>query len=110
MNDMTGEVTVRDNTEKHRFEVYEGEERAGHSVYKDLGDQRIFFHTKVFDVFGGKGLASVLTREALAQSIAAGKRIVPVCPYVVKWIEGHHDFDDAVDQATQEHLDAVNAG
>lgn len=101
------ETTVRDNPEKHRFEVFAGEERAGHSVYKDLDDQRIFFHTKVFDEFGGQGLASVLTREALAQSVAEGKRIVPVCPYVVKWLEGHHDFDDSVDAAEQRHLDAI---
>ena len=104
------ENTVKHNPEKSRYEIFEGEAHAGHSVYKDLGDQRIFFHTKVFDEFGGKGLANILTREALAQSVDAGKRIVPVCPYVVKWVEKHNDFDGSVDEATQEHLDAVKAG
>lgn len=105
------DISVQDNTEKHRYDIFDGDAHAGFSVYKDFdGGQRIFFHTKVFDEFGGKGLAGILTRAALGATVAGGRRIVPVCPYVVKWVEGHDDFADSVDAATQEHIDAVKHG
>lgn len=37
----------------------------------------------------------------------AGRRIVAVCPYVKKWLTAHHDFDDAVDDASTKHLNAL---
>jgi predicted GNAT family acetyltransferase len=105
------EVTVRDNPDKSRFDVLVGDAPAGFSVYKDLttasAQQRIFYHTVVFDQFEGRGLAGALTRAALKTSIEAGHRIVPVCPYVKKWLSLHHDFDDATDPVSPEHLRAL---
>lgn len=63
--------------------------------------------TVVFDEFGGRGLAGALTREALAGSIAAGRRIVAVCPYVTKWLSTHHEFDASLDPVTPQHLEAL---
>src|SRR5690554_3435443 len=80
------DVTVRDNPDESRFDVFVEEALAGFSMYEELGEgsarQRIFHHTEVFDAFGGRGLAGILTREALQSSVRAGYRIVPVCPYV----------------------------
>lgn len=66
--------------------------------------QRIFPHTKMAEEYGGRGLASVLVREALKDSVAAGFRIVPVCPYVKQWTQKHDDVAGDVDQARPEHL------
>lgn len=33
---------------------------------------------------------------------ALGLRIVPVCPYVAKYLTKHHDFDDITDPVTPE--------
>lgn len=109
MNDQSQqEVTVRDNPDKSRFDVFVDETHAGFSVYKDFGEmQRIFYHTRVFDEFEGRGLASTLTRAALSTSVQAGHRIVAVCPYVKKWLTTHHDFDDAIDPVGPTHLDAL---
>ena len=79
------QVEVVDNPDRHRFDIRVGGKRAGFSMYRDVDDitnapQRIFFHTVIGDEFGGQGLASTLTRDALAQTIAAGRRIVPVSP------------------------------
>lgn len=105
------DVTVHDNPEKSRFDILVDDAHAGFSVYKDLGTesarQRIFYHTVVFDQFGGRGLAGDLTRTALSTSIQSGQRVVAVCPYVKKWLGTHHDFDDAVDPVTPEHLSAL---
>ena len=111
------DVTVRDNPDKSRFDVLVGDTHAGFSMYKNFAAdpaapapaaaQRIFYHTVVFDEFGGRGLAGTLTRTALGTSVEEGHRIVAVCPYVKKWLTTHHDFDDAADPANAEHLKAL---
>lgn len=63
-----------------------------------------------FDILvGGRGLAGVLTRGALAASVEQGKRIVPVCPCVARWVRGRDDFADSVDRVKSVHLEAVSA-
>ncbi len=49
--------------------------------------------------------------EALAATRDAGLRIVPKCAMVAKYLEKHHDFDDAVDPPvtadTESYLEQV---
>ena len=35
---------------------------------------------------------------------AAGRRVVPVCPYVKDWVDEHDDVAGEVDPAGPEHL------
>jgi predicted GNAT family acetyltransferase len=109
MNDQNQqEVTVRDNPDESRFDIFVEDTHAGLSAYKDFGEiQRIFHHTVVFEEFEGRGLASTLTRAALSTSVQTGHRIVAVCPYVKKWLSTHDDFDDATDPLGREHLRAL---
>lgn len=76
----------------------------------DFGErpQRVLYHTFVEPSYGGQGLASRLVRVAVDDSIAAGFDIVPVCPYVVKWLTKHHDeYTAHVVKATPQHLAAI---
>ncbi|MGP9539151.1 GNAT family N-acetyltransferase [Brachybacterium sp. AOP43-C2-M15] len=104
-------VEVRDNPERHRFDILVDGRQAGFSLYtaaeESPDDQRIFHHTVIDDAFEGRGLAGVLTREALAVSVEQGHRIVPVCAYVARWLRGHDDFADSVDRVRPTHLEAV---
>lgn len=68
---------------------------------------RVFPHTEVDDEFSGHGLASRLVREALDQTIAEGFRIVPVCPYVKRWIERHDGYSEHAATPTPDHLQAL---
>lgn len=105
------EVTVHDNPGRHRFEVFWGPDLAGSSAYVDVEDgdhvQRVFHHTVVGEEHAGRGLAATLTRTALAESVASGHRIVAVCPYVVRWLRGHHEFDASIDPVGPKHLAAL---
>ncbi|MCG7310831.1 GNAT family N-acetyltransferase [Brachybacterium sp. ACRRE] len=105
---------IRDNPEKRRFDVFVGEHHAGFSKYRDVdgadSPQRIFFHTVVFDEYEGRGLASTLTRTALEQTVREGRRIVPVCPYVARWVEHHEEAAPHVDAVRPEHLAAIEQG
>lgn len=42
--------------------------------------ERVIFHTEVDQRFGGRGLAGVLVREVLADSIRNSVTVVPVWP------------------------------
>lgn len=97
--DKTGaQTTVTAGTDQ--FTIAVDGQQVGLLDFVDHDGRRIFHHTEVDDAFEGRGLASVMVGEALAATREAGLRIVPVCPLVAKYLEKHHDFDDAVDPAT----------
>lgn len=95
------QVVVVHNVDKHRYEVREGDVTAGFTQYRlPDADHVDFVHTEVDPAYNGRGLASRLVAEALADVRDTGKRIIPHCPYVAGWLERHHDFDDLVDWPT----------
>lgn len=57
----------------------------------DEEDERIVFHTEVDPEHGGRGLAGVLVREVLADSIRTGITVVPVCPLFARHLAKHGD-------------------
>jgi predicted GNAT family acetyltransferase len=76
--------------------------RAGVVAYRDRDNQRVFYHTEVDDKFAGQGLASQLVQQALTDTRASGKRVVPVCPYVAAFLKRHEEFADIADPVTPE--------
>jgi uncharacterized protein len=98
-------VTVTRAEEKDRYEIRVDGELAGIAAYRDRGDQRVFYHTEVKKAFGGRGLSSRLVTEALADLRAAGKLIVPVCPFVAGYLAKHPEFGDITKPVTQETLE-----
>jgi predicted GNAT family acetyltransferase len=89
---------------RHRYTVEVDGKAAGFTAYRDRDDRRVFFHTEIDDAFAGQGLAAILVREALDDVRAAGKRIVPVCPYVAKFLKKTDDYADITDPVTPEVL------
>nr|WP_255671914.1 bifunctional pirin family protein/GNAT family N-acetyltransferase [Glycomyces amatae] len=104
-----GEPVVRRVDAERLYEIAVDGARAGLTAYRDRGDRRVFYHTEVDQGFARKGLASTLVEQALLDARAAGKRIVPVCPYVARFVKRHPEFADAVDRATPELLDWLRA-
>ncbi|MGE0219160.1 GNAT family N-acetyltransferase [Mycolicibacterium sp.] len=86
--------------EADRFSISVDGRKAGFTEFVDHEGQRIFPHTEVDEEFGGRGLATILIREALDATRAAGLRIVPVCSMVAGFVEKNPEFADAVDPVT----------
>lgn len=80
---MTEQTEIVDNPEARRFEARVGEALAGFADYRDKDGVRAFVHTEIDPSFGGRGIGSQLVDEALRATIAQGKRIRPVCSFVV---------------------------
>ncbi|MGW2374601.1 GNAT family N-acetyltransferase [Kitasatospora sp. NPDC001683] len=100
-----GTPVVERSDALHRYEIRIDGELAGFTEYLDLDGQRVFYHTLVEEAFAGRGLAGQLVQEALTDVRAAGKRIVPVCPYVAKFLIKHDEFADMTDEVTPEVKD-----
>ncbi|WP_377267035.1 GNAT family N-acetyltransferase [Peterkaempfera sp. SMS 1(5)a] len=102
MTKPTAAPVVERADHRNRYEILVDGRLAGFTEYRDRDQQRVFFHTEIDEAYAGQGLASVLVREALTDVRNAGKRIVPVCPYVAKYLQSHDDFTDITDPVTSE--------
>jgi len=87
---------VTHNPAEQRFEIHDGGTLAGFVEYVDHGDHVVLPHTRVFEEFGGRGLASILVRGALDDLRAGGRRVHATCPYVRAWLRRNPDYADLV--------------
>ncbi|HEU0191915.1 MAG TPA: GNAT family N-acetyltransferase [Mycobacterium sp.] len=85
-----------------QYEISVDGVRAGFAAYVDSAGQRIFHHTVIDEAFGGRGLGTELIGAALADTRAAGKRIVPVCSFVEAYLAKHPEYADVVDPVTEQ--------
>jgi uncharacterized protein len=92
---------VHDAPDRSRYEVVVDGTLAGFAEYTDRGNVRVFTHTEVFDAFEGKGVGAVLAREALDDVRAAGRTVVPRCPFIRAWIDRHPGYADLVVSAPE---------
>jgi len=97
LTDKTGApVTVTKESDK--FTVSVDGKAVGLTAYADEGHSRVFPHTEVDDAYEGRGLATIVIGEALAQTRAGGLRVVPMCPTVAAYVERHPEYADIVDR------------
>jgi len=104
---MDAEVVVRDVPERNRYEAVIDGKVAGLIEYRVANGDRAFMHTEVSDEFEGKGVGSELVRGVLDAERAAGRRIVPLCPFVAHYVREHpDDYGDLVDTELTQRLRA----
>lgn len=90
---MPDAITVTHNTAASRYEaVVDG--YLSICEYGMEGDHLVFTHTVVPPELRGRGIAEALVRAALADARAAGRKVIPACSYVAKFIERHKEFAD----------------
>ena len=81
--------TVTWNAPGSRYELHVDGALAGFAEVRQEDGAAIFTHTEVDPAFQGRGLAATLAREALAGVAAQGLSIVPVCPYIRRYLQRH---------------------
>jgi predicted GNAT family acetyltransferase len=97
---------VRDNKDRFRYELVVDGEVVAFVQYNMRGGRILLVHTEVPDAYSGHGYATTLVAGALDDIRRRGLEIVPVCPFVERYIERHPEYDDMVDH---EMFDALNA-
>jgi uncharacterized protein len=78
---------VEHNAEKYRYELYLGDKFAGFAQYHDSGNRIVFTHSEIDDAFSGQGLGKVLASGALDDAVARDKVIVPLCPFIARYLK-----------------------
>jgi uncharacterized protein len=104
-------TTITNNTDRSRYEMLAAGVVIGQAAYVDdvTGDraagQRIFYHTAIDEEYGGRGLAGKLAAQALDETVAQGLLIVPVCPFIKKYLGKHPGYAPKVVAPTPAHLE-----
>jgi len=91
-----GEVEVVDRPDRLRYEALVGETIAGFLEYRISRDRIALIHTEVQPAFEGQGIGAALVRFALDDARRRGLRVIPICPYVKRYLERHPEHRDIV--------------
>lgn len=97
---MTGveALTVRDNPAELRYELLQDGRRIGEIRYRLEGDAVALVHTEIDPASGGHGLGMRLVEEALDDLRQRGRRVIPICPLVARYIRRHPEYAELVAQ------------
>jgi uncharacterized protein len=90
------DVRVADNSEEHRYEAFVDEELAGHILYRFQSGLITLVHTEVDPAFEGRGIGSGLVAAALDDIRSRDLELVPICPFVRRYIARHPEYADLV--------------
>jgi uncharacterized protein len=85
----TMSLTLADQPEQQRYAAIQNGTVVAHAEYRDTTNARMFTHTEVSENLEGQGVASALIRFALEDVKQKGWYAVPMCPFVVAFIERH---------------------
>jgi predicted GNAT family acetyltransferase len=97
-------IDVADAPERDRYEVSVDGEVVGFSAYRARPGLIAFVHTEVDERFEGRGLGDRLIRFALEDARARGLAVLPFCPFVKAFIEGHREFEALVPDTYREQF------
>jgi len=83
------DITVTRNDDESRYEIRTDGALAGFAEFQLRPGAIRFIHTELDPAFQGQGLAGVLAERALTDAVATGDAIVPLCPYIAKYLTTH---------------------
>ena len=90
------DASVVDVPEAHRYELHLDGRRIGLLAYRERGDRIAFTHTEISPGCEGRGFGSRLVGGALDDARHRGRVVVPICPFVTSYINGHPEYHDLV--------------
>ncbi len=88
------DVVVTNAPEAKRYEARVDGALAAVADYIPTDELVAFTHTEVLPAFEGKGVGSVLVREALDDVRRRELAVLAVCPFVSGWVQRHADYAD----------------
>lgn len=95
------ETVLEDGETGGRY-VYRGANGTGpeaEMTFSKAGERIIIIdHTDVPELYKGQGIGQGLVERAVADARAAGKTIVPLCPFAAAMFRKHPDWADVLDR------------
>ena len=84
---------VRDNTDRHRFEL-DADGHIAFSEYKRANGVLTIMHTEVPKPLEGRGIGSGLIRGVLDIARSEGLKVNTLCPFAKAYIDRHPEYAD----------------
>ena len=75
------------NAEASRYEIRVNGVLAGFSDFIPGDGSVVFTHTETLPEFAGQGIGLEMTEAAVADAVARNETIIPLCPFVRRYLE-----------------------
>jgi predicted GNAT family acetyltransferase len=91
------DALVKENFEQRRFELPITDDAFAAAYYR-IEDGRVsLIHTEVPSEFSGQGIASQLAQGTFELLRESGRKAIPRCPFMSRFLMRHPEFADVVD-------------
>lgn len=91
------EIKLVEQDTKGRYSVRAPDGSEAEMTYSKLGDDAIIIdHTLVPDAFRGQGMGLKLVQRGVDDARAAGKKIIPLCPFAAAQFKRHPEWADVL--------------
>ena len=104
MTDIERTRIIRDNPDRHRFEIDLGDGSFAIAEYTLPAAKIMFTHTEVPEAHEGQGLGTALIEFALASARERGLKVIPICPFFAAYIKKHEEVQDLLDPSYRKAL------
>lgn len=94
---MTNHIETTRVEDARRYEAHVDGQLAGFVEFVEHGDAIRFTHTETLESFRGKGVGEAVAGFALADAVKRDLRIVPVCPYIARYLRRHEVAGAVID-------------
>lgn len=90
------EISLEDGSGKGRY-VYRADGEEAEMTFTRAGEGLVIIdHTGVPDAFRGQGVGAALVARAVADFRAAGKKVMPLCPFAAAQFRRHPEWADVL--------------
>ena len=91
------EIKREDNGSKGRFFMRLDTGEEAEMTYTYVGDTQVIIdHTGVPDAFRGRGAGVALVSRAVEEFRAAGRKVIPLCPFAAAQFRRHPEWADVL--------------
>jgi predicted GNAT family acetyltransferase len=99
MSESLPEITLQETGSKGRYLLRSPAGEEAEMTFSKVGDTMIIIdHTEVPDAFRGQGAGLRLVTRAVEDARAAGKKIIPLCPFAAAQFRRHQEWADVLKQ------------
>lgn len=97
MTDELPEIKLEDTGSKGRYFLKGPGGAVAEMTFTKIGEHQIIIdHTEVPDAFRGQGAGLRLVTRAVEDARAAGKKIIPLCPFANAQFRRHKEWADVL--------------
>ncbi|QDY99810.1 N-acetyltransferase [Nitratireductor mangrovi] len=97
---MTGEqpeIALEETGSKGRYVLRAPDGAEAEMTFSKVGERQLIIdHTEVPEAFRGQGAGVRLVERAVADARAAGKTIIPLCPFAAAQFRRHPEWADVL--------------